>query len=269
MNIFYSKRVSGLAGLALAWLTLAVLPAQADLVGWYAFTNPSNLGQDSSSYGNNGTNVSFVQPVGQSSDGVFGAGSAVFNGTGGGYLTFPIDASQTSMPNLTWGAWVKPSATNGVRDIIDIDHGQFGRNLNIDARSGGNFSAFTGSGVGNSGIAPSTTGWTFIAGVYQNNYYGPGDGKLALYVGNTDVIDFETSYGASPWDFITLGGSSSYGEFFGGEISDAFVFNSALDSQQMADLIAGGPGAVVTPEPQMLTLTGLGAAVWLAVRRKR
>ena len=271
MKMNHIKHVSLTVAGAAVWLAALVQPAHANLIGWYTFNDPANLGLDSSGNGNNGTNVSFSAPVGYSSSGVFGAGSAVFDGLGGGFLTLPINASVTSLPDMTWGAWVNPSALDGVRDILDIDQGGFGRTINLDYRAGGDYNAFTGTygpGLADSGVIPAAGQWTFIAAVYQNDYYGS-LGSLDLYVNGTLAGSFETDFTVPSWNFITVGGSSSFDEFWGGQISDVFVDGTALNPSQISDVYTSGPGVLETPEPATLALAGLGGAALLAARRKK
>jgi len=147
---------------------------------------------------------------------------------------------------------IKPAQTDGIRDVFNNDDGGFDRCLNIDWRAAvypspytaGNYGAFTGSGVYNSGITPSTSDWTFLAGVYQNNFYGTGDGKLTLYIGNTVIDNIRTSFGDTIWTFTALGGSPTFGEYFNGLMDNAFIFNDALDSSQISQLQTNGPGSV-------------------------
>jgi len=255
-------------------LLLAILlnseAKSSDLIGWYQFNDSSNLGLDSSGFNNNGTVLNNGAPPTYDPNGL-NAGSVMFNG--GGSIQLPINTRPVDLPNMTWGAWVKPNVLTPNRTIISNDDQDYDRTLSIDNRGGNNYSAFTNSSspVFNSGVAP-TNSWIFIAGVYENNYYSTGSGLLTFYVGNQTFNGIQTSFGPTTWLTTSLGSNPSFAEYWDGQMDDAFVFNGALDPTQMQTLIANGPGAFVVPEPSTLLLTSLPATGILLVtylRRKK
>jgi hypothetical protein len=260
-------------------LVMTSLSAQAELIGWYTFDDPNNLAKDSSGFGKNGTILDNGNaPTFANGAGLNGGGAAQFNG--GGIISIPFNTGPSLFPDLTWGAWIKPAQTDGVRDIFNNDDGGFDRCLNIDTRVLGNYGAFNGSGVYSTGIAPSTSDWTFMAGVYENNFYGSGNGKLTLYIGNTVIDNIHTSFGDTMWTFTALGGSPTFGEYFKGVMDNAFIFNDALNSSQISDLQTNGPGDVTglthivpadysVPEPSTYALFGIGAIGMLLVMRRK
>jgi hypothetical protein len=169
---------------------------------------------------------------------------------------------------------VKPNQIDGVHDIFNNDDGGYDRSLSIDPRANGNYAAFNGSSVWNSGVKP-TSDWTFIAGVYQNNFYGIGQGKLTAYIGNQVFDNIHTSYGDTHWTFTDLGGSPSYGEFWNGMMDDAFVYNDALTPAQLSYLQTTGDAGFAlsaVPEPSQVAASLIltcGIAGFVVVRRSR
>lgn len=240
--------------LCLALVALCAAPgrAVAGLVVFFDFNDSANLTKDSSGNGNHAINVNSVS---YDSSG-FSGGAARFNGTNN-FLRVNVDVDIDVMPQMTWGAWVLPDLTNGIRAIVSNDNGGFDRNLNLDSRAGGDFGAFRGTGVFDSGIAPSTTQWTFIAAVYNE----PSD-QMTFYVGSTS-FNVSTNFGGTGHTFFQVGHNPSFNEFWGGRIDNVFVYNEALSASQISSLRdSGGPSVQAVPAPGGLAL--LGAAVLAA-----
>lgn len=255
---------------------LSVSAQAALLVGWYRFNDPLDLGKDYSGNNNNGTVVDNGAAPVYTADGYQG-GAADF--LGGGKINIPFNTGPALWPDLTWGGWVNPDAINDIRTLLNNDDGGYDRALNIDWRAGGNYAAFVNNGPApyNSGVTPVIGEWTFFAGVYQNNFYGTGQGRLTLYVGTNVITDIQTFYGNTGWTYTSIGGSPTFGEFWDGRIDDVFVIGGAATPQQMTQImadpdslpsIASQVGAV--PEPGTWAAAALlagGAA--FARRRKR
>ena len=245
----------------------------ATLVGWYRFDDSADLTKDSSGLNNHGTVVNHGGPPVYTSTGYTG-GAADFQAAG--KIHIPFNTGPNLWPNLTWGAWVKPRTTTGIHQIFNNDDGGYDRAIGIDNRAGNNFSAFVNNGPWpyNSGIAPSTNSWTFFAGVYENNFYGAGQGRLTLYVGNQVLQDIRTYYGATGWTFTALGGSPTFGEFWDGLIDNAFVIGGAANPTEM-NQIMNNPDSIdtiaqsVVPEPSAASLFVLGIGGLVALRRCR
>lgn len=256
---------------AVACLFVASSLSAQGLVGYYRFDDASNLTKDSSGNNNNGTLTGTVPAY--SANGYVG-GAAYFSGAG--TMRIPFNTGPALWPNLTWGGWVKPTATAGVNNIFNNDDGGYDRALNIDFRSGGNYSAFVNNGPSpyNTGVAPTLNGWIFIAGVYQNNYYATGQGRLTFYVGNQVFENIHTYYGNTGWTFTAVGGSPTFGEYWTGYMDDLFVAGAAFSAAQIAQVKSNpsslaSVAAAAVPEPSTygLALGGLALAV-VAMRRR-
>jgi hypothetical protein len=259
---------------ALVLMLLSGVAHGAPLLGWYRFDDPLDLGKDYSGNNNNGTIVDNGAAPIYTGSGYVG-GAADFRG--GGKIDIPFNTGPTLWPNLTWGGWVLPDAVNNVRTIVNNDDGGYDRALNIDFRAEGNYAAFVNNGPFpyNSGVAPSTSAWTFIAGVYQNNFYGTGQGRLTMYVGNQRFDNIQTFYGPTGWTYTSIGGSPTFGEFWDGKIDDFFVIGGAASPSEMAQIMNDPNSvpavAVAVPEPftYAMALAGLACGGYLVRRRRK
>lgn len=225
-------------------------PAQAALVALYKFDDTSNLGLDSSGNNNHASN--------------FGAAAAEQGYQGGAasfslnaYLRSPVDVNRAVMPDMTWGAWVRPaSGGGGIQAVLSNDDGGFDRQIGIDDRQGGGWSAFTGTNVLSSGVAPATSDWTFLAAVYSQ-----GQNSLTYYV-NGQAVTASTNFGGSP-DTFAIGRNATFDSYFSGLIDNVFVYDTALTADQVGALRSTGfpspqsPVAAV-PEPGTWAMMILG-----------
>jgi hypothetical protein len=224
--------------LLLATLALSLTSAHsALLLGWYRFDDPTDLGKDYSGNNNNGTVFGGIGAPIYTANGYTG-GAADF--LGGGQINIPFNTGPTLWPDLTWGGWVNPDLIDGVRTLLNNDDGGYDRALNIDFRADGNYAAFVNNGPlpYNSGVAPVINSWIFFAGVYQNNFYGTGQGQLTLYVGTNVISGIRTFYGSTGWTFTSIGGSPTFGEYWDGRMDDVFVMGGAATPEQMAQIMA-------------------------------
>src|SRR5208283_472041 len=141
----------------------------------------------------------------------------------------------------------------------------YDRGINIDNRGGStSWSAFTGNGVFGSGISPSTNGWTFLAAVYNQT-----TDSLVFYV-DKNSFSTSTNYDSDTAGYFDIGYNPYFGEYFTGYIDNVFVYNNALNPDQIATIRNNGFPAAV-PEPASLTLLGIGAisAIGYALRRRK
>lgn len=217
--------------------------ADAAVIGLYEFNDANNLGRDTSGRGNHATSIGASYTSTGYQDGATSL-------DGSSYLRVPIDINPGVMPRMTWGAWVRPNQTNGIRSVISSDNGEFDRTINMDPRGNATWSVFKGTGVFGSGIIPSTTNWTFLASVYDQS-----TSTVTFYVDNQSYST-TSSFGTS-WTFFDIGHNPSFGEYFSGVIDNVFVVNQALSSDEISAIRVNGFSAAV-PEPSTLAVFVVG-----------
>ena len=223
--------------------------AEAILIGLYEFNDSNNLGLDTSGNNQNATNNGAVFDASG-----YEGGAASFNGSSS-FLSVSTNVNPSVLPQLTWGAWVKPNSTTGIRAVLSADNGGFDRTINIDSRAAGNWGAFTGTGVFNSGVNPSTTDWTFLAAVYDES-----SDSLTYYV-NEQSFSTSTNFGTSN-NFFEIGRNPFTGgvEHFDGLIDNVFVYNQALSAQEISNIRTSGLASVpfeFSPSLGLLLVGGL------------
>ena len=261
----------------LAIALLAVLTgasARADLVGYYTFEGNAN---DSSGHGNHGT-LSPVAPVLTAAGGGYtGNGNANSHayqfGTGSTYtdpnnsfITVTINIDPSSMPLVTFGAWVKADQTDSViRGIISHDNGGFDRTIDVDNRADGiaRWSFFTGSGTYSLvSSAAVTTNWTFLAARYNTV---TNEAQFTINGFNTGVFNAVMGPGLSN---TTIGRNPRFDMPFSGLIDNVFFYDEYLTNAQITDIYQNGVAPTATPEPSTFAL-GFGALTVLVVARRR
>lgn len=221
--------------------------AHAALVGFYNF----NLGDgsDSSGLGNHatlvGAGVSFLPAGGPGSD-----GSASFTGAANSIINVPININASNIPQLTMGAWVKPSAAgNPAGKILSHDNGGFDRTVGFDNRDGAGISMFTGAGVAGSETVASDE-WHFVAVRY--------DGSNAILNVNTSqlsVTDHSSNNGGEM--FTQIAGNPNFNEFFIGEMDNVFFYDEALSDIALDNIRLNGVSVVPLPGALLLVLSVL------------
>jgi hypothetical protein len=252
-------------------LALAVMPAQAELIGYYTFEGNAN---DVSGNGNHGTlsaNAPILTAAGGGFTGwgnassqayTFGAGS-VYTDPNNSFITVPIDINPTVMPQVTFGAWVKTSnLDNVIRGIISHDDGGFDRTIDMDTRGGSpnvEFCAFTG--VGGHCAADATTNWTFLVARYD-----AGTSTAQFTVNGTHSGVF-TSTNGSGLTNTTIGRNPRFDLPFIGQIDNVFFYDEYLTDSQVNDIYRNGINPV--PEPSTFALLAGGIALVAAGRRRR
>jgi hypothetical protein len=253
--------------LAFTLLSLASGAARADLIAYYQFNNPNNLGQDSSGHGNNATNFGATYSA---SGHEGGAASFVNNNSSNPqYLQSPVNISPQAQPELAMGAWVNASPNApGVSypGIISSDDGDFDRHLGLDSRATPGvltYSAFIGGNVVSQGLNAIGAGWTFVAIVYDG-----ASGTATFYSGTNAGTTYSTNFDNTSYPYFDIGRNPGFPEFFSGLIDDVFVFNQALTSSQIATIEANG---ITVPEPSSLLLLSGTAVLWgiAAAARRR
>lgn len=183
-----------------------------------------------------------------------------FNGIDN-YIDAAVDINPTTYPRLTIGAWVRADSIRNfgsnnllMHTVVSQDNAGFDRTLAIDNRGDGNvdWSAFTGAGVLSGPLATTNT-WVFLAAVYDDVAQ-----TTTLYVDGQSFIKTGADQGAGH-AFINIGRNPSFQSYFDGKIDNLFVFDGALNAQQISDIRFGGSGylrtllgTVAAPEIQVL-----------------
>ena len=167
--------------------------------------------------------------------GHFGKGIAL---NGRDYVRVLKDVTQKTLPQMSWGAWVKLAHVHGGELCIqvlctdDTNPADFDRSLVADKRDsedGLQWSAFHGgqpAGVGSSGVDVKAGEWTFIAATYDNE-----KSLMTLYVNDTHR-EMSTNF-TSGHKFFDIGHNPFFGDFFHGTIDDVFVFDRALTQPEI------------------------------------
>ncbi|MCE2967398.1 MAG: LamG-like jellyroll fold domain-containing protein [Phycisphaerales bacterium] len=253
MMITRTSAVAMAAGVALAIGGMAP-QAHAQLLALYSFDDASFADISGNGYTPTNTNVTFAS-------GGFEGGSAFFNGINS-FLQIGLDINPTALPQLTMGCWVRvdDDFDSPIRQFISHDSGGFDRSLGIDFRGGlTGYSAFTGSGV--LGGAPVVANeWAFVAVVYDQTA-----GSVTLHVNGSSFTTLSTA--GSGNTFVRLGSNPAFGEFFGGQMDNAFFIRGALSPTEITRIREGGINAII-PTPTAaagLAMLGVGGLM----RRRR
>ncbi len=192
----------------------------------------------------------------------FRGGAYVFNGTSDYIEITSLDINPAVYPQLTMGAWVRPSDVSPIRQIISHDNGGFDRSVGLDHRSSVNgWSAFAGSGV-LGGQPAVTTDWTFVAVAYDQ-----ATSSATLFVNDRVFTLAGSAALGTGWTFTRIGMNPSFGEYFAGTIDEVFFFSAALTPAQIA--VIRTQGVLAIPEPSAWALLGGGALALLLLHRRR
>lgn len=237
------------------------LAAHAELVTFLKFDDNSNLLADSS--GNNTVSTNFGALYSS-----FGYEGGALSLNGSNYVRVSQNVGITTMPKMTWGAWVNLTNNNPIKQVLSNDNGGYDRSIGIDSRGGtnGQYSSFYGSGVLGNGGAAKLNQWTFLAAVYDNT-----TGSLSYWV-DANKVTTTTYFGNSAWSFFDIGHNPSFGEFLIGKVDNVFVYNEALTDAQINNIYLGGASVISgVPEPEMtgMYLSGLMLIGFFATSRKR
>ena len=256
------KRVTHLACglLVAAGLAMPAAATPLNLIGLYEFEDGD--ASDTSGTGNDGSvgaGISFV------SDAVRG-NVAAFASTGNDGIDTGIDVDFGVLPEVTFGGWFLHTEFTGISKTISTDDGSFDRTLGLDFRGSGptnEVSAFTGTGVLGSDFLPTLGEWYFAAVAYDGNevrLFVNGE-QLATATDNTDgdTSSFQLHIGVNP----------GFNEDHIGLADDVFVFDSALDVDDIANIYNNGFGPAPVPLPAGLPLLVAGVAAFGLIRRKR
>ncbi|PQO41944.1 LamG-like jellyroll fold domain-containing protein [Blastopirellula marina] len=259
-------------------------PAQADLLLLFEFDDPSNIRQDTSGndqfseyYNVQGSHYSDADVNAYSSEG-FEDGAVALNYFNGSQLSFiapTLTVSPWVLPQMTWGAWVKPADNEidgGILDSNSPTYNDPGNNRSIRLQAGANGAPSTwvadmGTGIFDSGVEATLDDWTFLAVSYDE-----AASQMTFYVNDQSFAVATNFDDSSPNGFLV----GEYGEFpyptFTGLIDNVFVYDEALDANAIAQIQNNGFGSVVAPVPEpttaglmLLSLLG-GIPMWLRRR---
>ncbi len=222
-----------LVGVAVIWAN----PLWAELVAYYQFDEPGNLGRDHGRFeltGTPGGNAQF------SSDARLGGGALLLDGNGD-YLSVRGSAEFSGLDDdgdgFTLATWIKADSLSGVRRIF----------------STGMFSGFQGDGWGVGMSGASLFGTTYgirdfnadsqalTAGVWHHVAYvfRPTAGQIRFYVDGSFVTTRAGNSGMNDTnrDFI-LGGIAlpGNGQWFQGRIDDLRIYDHELSFEEISAL---------------------------------
>ncbi len=232
------------------------------LIGFYSFDDASNTLKDDSESGNDLMFAEDIEPVHVPGGGFEGGGAYEFDGSQ--RLIAPIDINVGTTPELTMGAWVKPSSIDpGLRKILGHDNGGWDRTIGLDNREGNmRYLGFTGQGVMSDTPEPTNTeDWTFIAVAYDE----PSQ-EVTLYVDlNASTFEDALLVNTQPtvfnlgFDTVSIGSlrPDTSAEGWAGLIDKVFFFDAVLDAATIEEIREGGilPGS---QDPNLRVTGGFG-----------
>jgi hypothetical protein len=154
----------------------------------------------------------------------------MFNGSSN-WVTVPDVPTLDLTTGMTLEAWVYPTTSSGVRDVL-IKEGASVDIYNLYARNSVGLAelyAYTPNG-GNYTAEGSTVAantWTHLAGTYDGS-------MLRLYRNGVEVARQARSGPiATSGGVLRIGGNSLWGEFFRGRIDEVRIYNRALSPSEI------------------------------------
>jgi hypothetical protein len=248
--------------------------AQSPVANW-TFSDPNNLGADSSGNGYNLTEELGTNGQIKPADGPGGRGAASFNGSA--YMDFQnsdLENFPTNLPinnsSYTITAWIDPGT------IVGGAHGIIGWGAYETSDATNAFRTDNNGGIINyswsddaiydpAGFSVYDGNWHFVAVTYDSTtgnrfvYIDPATSNLSPYQSNPkNTLGVQATNFAVGATCFTCGGGR---EYFKGEMSQIEVFNSALTSAQIDSLDS------TSPEPATLLLA-ISAIGLLLLRRR-
>jgi hypothetical protein len=203
----------------------------------FSVAQPTAVGLVAAYGFNEGSGTSVADASGNAHTGAISGATWSTQGKFGNALSFDgvndwITVNASSLLNLTTAmtleAWVFPTTTSGVRDIL-IKEGANADIYNLYARNwrgrpevnvlvgGANRVA-----EGTAAQGPAANVWTHVAGTYDGT-------TLRLYINGVQVASLNQSGAiATSTGPLRIGGNSLWGEFFQGRIDEVRIYNRAL-----------------------------------------
>ena len=224
-------------------------PPRESLVGIWTFDGTDTPAADASGNGNDLDDS--VAPPTHLPQGGFEGGAYEF--TGSERLISDVDINPSEIPEMTWGAWVKPAnIAPGLKKIMGHDDGGWDRTIGLDNRDGDfRYTAFVGDRrpVVDTPGPENTEDWTFLAVVYDE-----ASAEVTIYV-DTDAstigddlvaVTEPTAFGSGLSEF-SIGSlrPDNASEGWQGLIDNAFVYNTKLTPGQLAFMRDGGSAAIL------------------------
>ena len=221
--------------------------AHAGLMGFYSL---DGNGDEQTGLGPNLTEPGGVVNYAAGLDGQ----AASFDGTGNSWLSAQINSSGNTVPNFSWGTWVKLNDPSTWNIFLSNDNGDWDR---FTQAKDGKWSV-SKSGVVNSPIDTSTD-WTFVAHTFDGT-------TQKLYVDGNPVFSFADGTNAS-FTHTDIGrNANGGGRPLNGLMDGVFFFDHTLSAQDVSIIRDGGAGGsgvlqvggVAVPEPSTLAIFALG-----------
>jgi len=210
-----------------------------DVVISFSIATPGSAGLVAAYGFNEGAGTTVFDKSGNGLNGVISGATWITQGKFGNALSFNgtsdwVTVSNASPLNLTTGmtleAWVFPTATTGVRDIL-LKEGTNVDIYNLYARNGHGrpeANVFVG-GVNRmaEGSALPANAWRHVAGTYDG-------ATLRLFINGVQVAS-EAVSGSIPASTgpLRIGGNGIWGEFFRGRIDEVRIYNRALSQSEI------------------------------------
>ncbi len=225
----------------------------------FSVAQPTTVGLVAAYSFNEGSGTSAADASGNGHSGAISGATWSTQGKFGNALAFDgvndwVTVNATSLLNLTTAmtleAWVFPTTTSGVRDIL-IKEGTNADIYNLYARNwrgrpeanvlvgGANRVA-----EGTAAQAPAANVWTHVAGTYDGT-------TLRLFINGVQAASVNRSGPiATSTGPLRIGGNSLWGEFFQGRIDEVRIYNRALTQAEIQtdmNTPVGGGSSDTTP----------------------
>lgn len=229
-------------------------PPMSGPVAAYGFEDGGSDADDDSGNGHDGD----IEGADWTSQGKYGDALS-FNGTSD-WVTIDSSPLLNLITGMTLEAWVYPTTTTGVRDIL-IKEGASSEIYNLYARNWQGLpevnAAIGGANQTANGSALPANTWTHVAGTYDGSV-------LRLFI-NGAQVDTTPIAGtiATSGGPLRIGGNSLWGEFFQGRIDEVRIYNRALSPAEIqADMNTPVSGFVPNTPPIRFNGQPSGALPW-------
>lgn len=173
----------------------------------------------------------------------FGKANGAYHFSGDeAYVQVDFNINPDVHPALSFSAWTRyvpldvsdpPSRAR----IISHDNGAYDRSMGIDNRNPNKISSwsiFAGS-EGVLGAVPLEAGvWLQLTTVYDQS-----QSKALFYINGKLVASSDEAKLGEGYDYLYIGGSPGFGEYFQGDIDDVRIYDRALSASEVSALYEG------------------------------